>query len=206
MRPDNTQTTPVEEAGIKRPADGVSRRNVQGTAKVSSRYIDKRYNAAIALMVSLTLLVVAALIISRLSPASDTPTPKAGKGSAPYSDFSGSSPIEGTEPAPELGIVVDGNMRVVDLERGGAAELAGILRGDVILRLEGTQLTMPAQARQTAVDLFISRPGKEITVTINRHGQSIAVKVLPATRPDRGGSPGNPVPTATPVLEPYTYF
>jgi C-terminal processing protease CtpA/Prc len=97
-------------------------------------------------------------------------------------------------------------MRVVDLEKGGAAELAGIHRGDLIVQLEGVPLALPAQARQVAVDILASRPGMDVTVTINRNGQNIAVKVLPAPRPDRGGSPDKPVPTVTPVLEPYTYF
>jgi S1-C subfamily serine protease len=182
------------------------RESVDITAPVSSRSVDKRYNAAIAVMGILTLLVAAVLLISRLAPNSSTLAPQSAQPSDTYSDFSGDSPIEGTEPAPEFGIVVDGDMRVVDLERGSAAELAGIQRGDVILRLEGIPLTLPAQARQTAVDLFSSRPGKDITVTINRGGQSTSVQVIPAPRADKGGSSENPVPTATPVVEPYTYF
>jgi|GEM_PF-1881235 len=46
-------------------------------------------------------------------------------------------------PAPELGIVVDEKLMVLDIEPGSAAELAGIQKGDTLESIEDMPLTTP---------------------------------------------------------------
>ena len=78
--------------------------------------------------------------------------------------------------APALGVVVDAQRRVVDIEANSAAERAGIRRGDVLERV-GTASTLPSLAGAkralqgtklgTMLPVTISRDGHEVTVTVN---------------------------------------
>ena len=167
---------------------------------------DNTSAVAVLGLLMLTLLVVAALLIPSLRPHEGEPSGQTAQPSETRSDFSGVSPVEGIQSAPEFGVVVDRSMRVVDLVKGGAAELAGIQRGDVILQIDGTRLTSSVQARQVAMELLTSHPGKAVSVAIDRGGQSVLLQVLPASQADGGDSRDNPVPTVTPVLDPFTYF
>ena len=111
-------------------------------------------------------------------------------------------------PALQFGIVVDTNLQVVDVEKGGAAETAGVQKGDILTTLENTPLTSTPQAKQLARELMDRNPatGQPVTLIVNRKGQAVTLHILPAPPAGRGGSPNQPVPTVTPVFSPYDYF
>ena len=114
----------------------------------------------------------------------------------------------GLLPTSQFGIVVDANLQVVDVEKGGAAEKAGVLKGDSLTALENTPLTSTEQAKQLARELMdrIPTTKQPITLTVNRKGRSVTLHIFPAPPADRGGSLDQPVPTVTPIFAPYDYF
>lgn len=103
-----------------------------------------------------------------------------------------------TTGAPVLGVVTDRNLRVVALESGGAAERAGIMRGDVLKMLEGAPLTTGLDAMARFREKAIT--GKNLRIGLSRGGNVLQVQVLPLP-PARRVS--QPTPTAVPVDEFY---
>jgi membrane-associated protease RseP (regulator of RpoE activity) len=65
----------------------------------------------------------------------------------------------GLMPAPALGVVVDPDMKVIDIDPGSAAEKAGIQVGDVLLSVDDVPL---ASERDTAEDLLSESPGEAV--------------------------------------------
>lgn len=55
--------------------------------------------------------------------------------------------ITGSSPAPELGLVINQELRVEDVVAGGAAMASGIQPGDVLVALEGQPLANPDKLR-----------------------------------------------------------
>ncbi|MDQ3703845.1 MAG: PDZ domain-containing protein [Chloroflexota bacterium] len=105
---------------------------------------------------------------------------------------------EFTVAAPVIGVVVDRNLRVVDVEKGGAAEKAGIARGDVLRRLDTTPLANGPEAMQKFRERAIT--GQGLSVGLNRGGKDLQVQVLPIP-PARQF--GQPTPTAVPMDQFY---
>ena len=105
---------------------------------------------------------------------------------------------EYTVAAPVIGVVVDRNLRVVDLEKGSAAEKAGIMRGDVLRRLDTTPLTNGPDAMQRFRERTIT--GQGLSLGLSRGGKDIQVQVVPLP-PAR--EYGQPTPTAVPVFQFY---
>lgn len=100
--------------------------------------------------------------------------------------------------APVIGVVVDRNLRVVDVERGGAAEMAGIMRGDVLRELETTPLTDGAEAMQRFRER--ARTGQGLSVGLSRGGKDLQVRILPVPPTPKHG---RPTPTAVPADQFY---
>jgi membrane-associated protease RseP (regulator of RpoE activity) len=134
----------------------------------------------------------------------DRNTNTQGAGAQPTPTVAGLLAIEWSEPAPVLGVVVDRNLKVIDVESGSAAEKAGVQRGDVLKKLDSTILTSPVVAMNTARQKIQSKPGQKIDVMLQRGGQDILLQVLPAPPVSRGtfDHPA-PTPTAVPAHDGY---
>jgi S1-C subfamily serine protease len=99
--------------------------------------------------------------------------------------------------APALGVVVDQNLQVVDVEPGSAAAAAGIRLRDVLKAIGGNPVNTPAKA----VGSFrAAQVGDTLAVAVARGGQSLTLRVTVAPRI---GHPGQPTPTAVPVDKHY---
>lgn len=133
---------------------------------------------------SLSLLALAALLILR------TQSRGADVGVHPSS---ANSVTMGSFGSPVLGVVVDRNLRVVDLEAGGAAEKAGIRKGDMITKINATSVASSNDSKRIVRQM---NSGQAVTITLTRGGQELTLSVLPA---GRQGGPGLPTPTAVPT-------
>ncbi len=102
---------------------------------------------------------------------------------------------------PQLGVVVDQNLMIIDIEHGSAAEQAGLQVGDIIKVLGTAVVTSPVTAMQTAHQTFSSmKPGDAVQIVLSRKGQELNIKAHLSVP----SHPGQPTPTAVP--EGYTYF
>jgi S1-C subfamily serine protease len=73
-----------------------------------------------------------------------------------------------------------GGAEVQGVVSGGPAERAGIRTGDVITRVDGEQVKEPSDVAQAISD---DRPGKVVTVEVQRDGSSVALRATLGTRP-----------------------
>jgi len=76
----------------------------------------------------------------------------------------------------------DGQVKIVDVERESPAELAGLKEGDIILRVEGKEIT---SAKILASEIRKRKPGQNITLEIERDGKKMEVKVKLGEYPER---------------------
>ncbi|GAB4054945.1 Do family serine endopeptidase [Spirosoma litoris] len=89
--------------------------------------------------------------------------------------YIGILPIElNSTVAKEKGVKVGRGIYVENVVEKGAAEAAGLKKGDVIVKMEGQALDSDAQMREI---IGRRRPGDAVTVTINRDGTERDVKV-----------------------------
>ncbi len=116
--------------------------------------------------------------------------------------------LQGSRPAPEFGITVNGDLRVIDIVRGEGADKAGVQLGDVLKALNGTALTSTDQARPiiTAITLAAATNPQAAALTVTRKGRDITLQIVATPPLDRGGSPGKPLLTATPIFAPNDYY
>lgn len=75
--------------------------------------------------------------------------------------------------------------RVDEVLPGSAAERAGIRKGDIIVSVDGSKIDDFSQLQQAV----ITRPGEELTVTVNRNGEQLSLLVVPDLKeePDNFG-------------------
>lgn len=110
------------------------------------------------------------------------------------------------EPAPQFGIVLDREMRVIDVEEGGAADRAGVRVGDVLTMLNGDPLSsLDSLAEVGAAFAAVGErallpDAAPASVTERRGGREETITIVPAAPPAR---PGQPTPTAVPADERY---
>jgi len=64
--------------------------------------------------------------------------------------------------APLLGVVVDNEMKVVDIDAGGVAEKAGIQRGDILKSLDGVAFNTDGQEIKEVLDQKIPALGGQL--------------------------------------------
>ncbi len=102
---------------------------------------------------------------------------------------------QGDTPAPALGVLVDGNLGVVEVMVGGAAEQAGVQVGDVLVALNGTALPSVDDWR-TAVSRI--EVGLDYDLTVQRAGQSTTLRVTSLPHPPENRDPGV-TPTVVPT-------
>ena len=69
---------------------------------------------------------------------------------------------------------------VQNVVSGGPADRAGIRRGDVITRVDGEQVGEPSDVTQALSD---DRPGKVVTIEVQRNGASVKLSATLGTRP-----------------------
>lgn len=98
---------------------------------------------------------------------------------------------------PALGIVVDRNMRVVDIEAGSTAQRIGIQRNDVVTAIQGTQLSSAESARRIVRQ---AKVGQRLSIDIRRGNQSFT---LNATMAPEVGHPHQATPTPVPSNQEY---
>ncbi len=101
-------------------------------------------------------------------------------------------------PMPVMGLVVDRDLRVVDIETGSGAEKAGIQKGDVIQSISGA-LPKSAMDAKAMMGRFVRE--KQITLDLERKGTRMQLVVALSYPTPRRGQP-----TATPVPADQTYF
>lgn len=110
------------------------------------------------------------------------------------------------EPAPQFGLVLDKEMRVIDVEEGGAAEKAGVQVGDVLTELNGEALapldSLPQvdAAFELAAERTMRRGAAPASLAVRRNGAATRIEIMPGPPPDRRGQP---TPTAVPEDEQY---
>lgn len=83
---------------------------------------------------------------------------------------------------PGLGMMLDHEMRVIDVVPGGAADLGGVKPGDILEKLKGQEFTTPDQARNVftradstqLVTLVLECDNNEITLSPTRAAQRCA--------------------------------
>lgn len=100
-------------------------------------------------------------------------------------------------PVPVLGLVVDENLNVVDVEKGSAAEKAGVLKGDKITQVSGVNVKSGIDAKRMMGGV---NKDKGVALSINRNSEQLNIIVGVGYPPARSGQP---TPTAVPPNEIY---
>lgn len=103
----------------------------------------------------------------------------------------------GSYPAPQLGIVTDATLTIVDIEPGSAAEQASLRKGDRIIAVNGHTLASAAAFGEQVQTL---RPMQELHLTLQRteREQDVTLRVIiPA------GRSSSSTPTPVPANEYY---
>ncbi len=107
-------------------------------------------------------------------------------------------------PAPVLGIVVDIDLAVIEVEPRSAAELAAIQKGDVLESIEH----MPFVEGRDAIKELIAayqQEDKPLQLKLHRNGEAVVVEVRPLPFQIQGDE-SKPQPTVTPVFLPNFYY
>lgn len=100
-------------------------------------------------------------------------------------------------PVPVLGLVVDENLNVVDVEKESAAEKVGVLKGDKITKVSGVNVKSGIDAKRMMGGV---NEDKDVALSINRNSEQLNIIVGVGYPPAR---PGQPTPTAVPPNEIY---
>jgi len=115
------------------------------------------------------------------------------------------------ERAPSLGVTIDQNAVIVDVEPGSSADKAGIKPGEVLQFVGTVALAAPevtgdvARAQQARMDvkrlLTTSASGSKLSVQVLRQGAPVNLDIELTPSPSRPGQP-----TPTPVVDPNFYL
>jgi S1-C subfamily serine protease len=101
-------------------------------------------------------------------------------------------------PSAVIGVVIDQNGKVLDVEPGSAAEQAGIARGDVLEDVNNTAVNLEREKVRTTIRESMS--DQVLNVKLKRNGNEVFVNVKPSPPTPR---PGSPTPTPVPASEDY---
>lgn len=143
--------------------------------------------ARLLVMLLIAMLALSLLTFCAASPAPSI-TPQSPTNSITFIDYA----------APELGIVVDASLQIVQVVPGSAAEQGGLQKGDVVKMVNDIKIIHPSNARRA---FHARQPSTKTTLIILRGAKEIILEILPAPP---GGSPG--ASTSTPVPADMTYF
>jgi len=94
----------------------------------------------------------------------------------------------------------NGKVRWLHVEPGSPAAVAGLQDGDIIAKIDGKTFTEPQQMR----DYIYASQGKEITLTVERNGQTFDAKATPRANPPADQGPLG-LRDAVPVNELVSY-
>ena len=75
----------------------------------------------------------------------------------------------------QLGVTINEKVEIVDIVSGGSAEKSELKSGDIILCVNGMDIT----GQDDIFPAVQSSEGKEMSVVVNRQGEEIAVKITP---------------------------
>ena len=101
----------------------------------------------------------------------------------------------GSYPAPSLGVVVDANFTVMDVQKDSSAEEAGVQIGDILLSLDGNTYPTP----DSWIDpLGAMAEGQKYQVTLQRSNEILTLDVSAARQDPDLYSPGV-TPTPIPI-------
>lgn len=87
--------------------------------------------------------------------------------------------------AERYGFAADAGAYVTAVEQGSGAEAAGIVTGDIITAVDGEQIS---DATDLQLAIRSHNPGDEVTLTINRDGQTMDVRVTLGENADETAS------------------
>lgn len=105
-------------------------------------------------------------------------------------------------PTPELGIVADQKFKVLYVVPGGAADLAGMKKGDIIKAINAQELASNKKSMKTIEKIKrTASTTQSISLILTRGKREIKLEIQPA---HNGGSLG--APTSTPVPTGMYYF
>ena len=102
-------------------------------------------------------------------------------------------------PSSVLGIVIDPAGKVLYVEPGSAAEQAGIIRDDLLQKVNNLPVNSARQQVRTAIQT--ARPGQALIVMLQRNGNEFVLNIKPAPLASRSD-----IATATPVPTPDDYL
>jgi regulator of sigma E protease len=88
---------------------------------------------------------------------------------------------EGKYEIGNIGVLPDINPIVASIVPGDVAEKAGLMKGDVILALDGERMV----TRTQLIDAIAKSGGKEVDLTIQRGGETMHIRATPQDRGDR---------------------
>jgi serine protease DegS len=86
------------------------------------------------------------------------------------------------EIARQLGIEPTGGLIVTGVVRGGPAHRAGVQPGDLILSIDGKEIT---EARDALMAISSRRPGAKVTMKIRRNGKEMTLQMTAIERPQQ---------------------
>jgi Do/DeqQ family serine protease len=86
------------------------------------------------------------------------------------------------EIARQLGIEPTGGLVVTGVVRGGPAHRAGVQPGDLILSIDGKEIT---EARDALIAISSRRPGAKVTMKIRRNGKEMTLQMTAIERPQQ---------------------
>jgi S1-C subfamily serine protease len=110
----------------------------------------------------------------------------------------------GLTAGPQLGVVIDEQSVVLEVEAGSAAEQAGVLPGDRLMTLAGVSIADQRQQAKELIWYFVAGSAP-LPLTLLRNDVEMTLAIIP-TPPLYPGSSDTPLPTVTPVWLPNDYF
>ena len=150
-------------------------------------------------LVAVVVALGVAACVQSTTPAATQPTAGAVVGTP--------GPVAASYAAPELGIVVDEKMQVVNVESNSAAEEAGVQVGDLLQSLDGVAFATDMHKVKEVVGYSrtideakgqYAPADKSLQLLLVRKGETMTLSIIPA---GPGGRPDGPTPT--PVWPPY---
>ena len=138
------------------------------------------------LFLSLLISLISALLITRCQGPSIPPT------GTPVASFA-------SYPSTALGVVIDPAGKVIYVEPGSAAELAGIVPGDVLQKINN--LSVNSQREQVRAAILAASGNQILIVLLKSNGNVLVMNVkLLASAPHSG------IATSTPLPSPDDYL
>ena len=106
-------------------------------------------------------------------------------------------------PQPVLGIVIDSEGKILHVEPGSAAEIAGLVSGDILISIDGISVNL----ERDKVRELIRSNTEEMKMEIQyQRGENVIVTQITPSRQIQQSNDQAPKLTPTPVLPPEDYL